>query len=63
MKKAYMAPLMEVVRTEAEQMICQSIKQLIGGDSGLGGGGDYTDTTPISADGKDDITSIFDNLW
>ena len=54
---------MEVVRTEAEQMICQSIKQLIGGDSGLGGGGDYTDTTPISADGKDDITSIFDNLW
>ena len=56
MKKTYMAPLMEVVRTEAEEMICQSIisikeSPITGAEDGF-----------IKAD-KDDASSIFEDLW
>ena len=53
MKKTYMAPLTEVVRTEAEQMICQSlgIKEA-----------PYNESTMTIGD-KDDASSIFEDLW
>ena len=54
MKKTYISPLAEVVKTEMEQMICQSFK--IG------------DTITEGEDGfekasAEDFSAIFEGLW
>ena len=55
-----MQPLTEVVKINAEQLICQSIVGL-GGDTGMGQGGEVTEGI-ISPDSKEDYINI-DNLW
>ena len=52
MKKTYIAPLTEVVKINAEQMICESIQQK----------GDYNSTTMTIA-GKDDFDDFDEDLW
>ena len=53
MKKEYIAPLMEVVRTEAEEMICQS----------LGIKSETFDSGTMTIGDKEDASSIFEDLW
>lgn len=60
MKKVYIQPLTEVVKINAEQLICQSIVGL-GGDTGMGQGGEITEGT-ISPDSKEDFINVGD-LW
>ena len=60
MKKVYIQPLTEVVKINAEQLICQSIVSL-GGDSGVSQGGEYTGD-PIYPDSKEDFINV-DDLW
>ena len=50
MKKVYIMPLAEVVRTETEEMICQSIKT-----------GDYNSNIEILE--NDDFENVFEDLW
>ena len=54
MKKAYISPLAEVVKTETEQMICQSIDLPISGDYN-------TDLTITDNEGSFD--NVFEGLW
>lgn len=57
MKKTYIAPVVEGVMMDAEEILAASVTS-VGGDSGLGLG---TGETPTEADAK---SSIFDtNPW
>ena len=53
MKKTYISPLAEVVKTEIEQMICQSI-----GAEGL-----FDNDALTPAEKVGDFEDIFEGLW
>ena len=52
MKKAYMIPLAEVVKTETEELICLSLIE----DS-------YVDGKNAGVFEKDDFENVFEDLW
>ena len=55
MKKTYISPLAEVVKTEMEQMICQSSFTL---------GETITDSDPgFEKASAEDFSAIFEGLW
>ena len=59
MKKAYIMPLAEVVKTATEELICLSLTS--SEESVIGDGGIFDGTG--SADSKDDFENVFENLW
>ena len=69
MKKIYMAPLTEVVKINAEQMICDSVQNFIPqvNKSGSVDGGDVLDKEDEFLDIKkvvnDDMEDEMDELW
>ena len=54
MKKTYISPLAEVVKTEMEQMICQSFNI---GESITGNEDDFEKAS------AEDFSAIFEGLW
>ena len=60
MKKVYMMPLAEVVKTGAEEMICSSGLTV---DGVIDDAGIWPGDSPIEADGKGDFENVFENLW
>ena len=51
MKKTYIMPFAEVVKTETEEMICQSLPQM----------GEYQDGLQVLD--NDEFENVFENLW
>jgi len=51
-KKAYTPPTSRVCRIEIHKMICVSINNVVGGDTGITNGGDETDALVGSADSR-----------
>ena len=60
MKKTYTAPLTEVVKVNAEQMICQSPVNNVDGLAGVTKGGTWAGGT---VDDKDFDGEVTDELW
>lgn len=56
MKKTYIMPLVEVVKTEAEELICISQEFLIDSEKGFDG-------TDLEILEKNDFENVFENLW
>ena len=54
MKKTYISPLAEVVKTEIEQMICES---------SITAGGVFNDESLTPSEKVGDFDEIFEGLW